>query len=432
MGTSSSVDVGLPAFSHEQGERDLGPLRPLPDGSRPTGARSRGRLTRVALQPLSDREPQDVADDRPASNCMGCSPPPVAGRPEQIALLTPAACAVARGRLACRSTRRPLSAFHAARLRLPLLLRLVLLAALILFAGRAFAWSELPLALQRLSCARLLLGWLAGFVGVIVSAYQWRALLLAEGLGIDLAELVKLYLVGIAFNHCLPAGMGGDVFKALWSGRRGGSYPAAVSALLMSRLTGLLAMLGVLMGAILLWHAAIPALLTCWVVLLIGVICLGLAGLLSGAQWLCRVLGRRRRCMLPLERTADLAAALRRLSRSPRALSLALAFGLCFWVVACLNYYGCALALGIDLPLACYFVAVPLVALIASLPLSINGLGLREGALLYFLALWHVATRDALLLACCIDLQGLLFGLLGGGLYITMRKGKVADGSQSG
>src|SRR5437773_8813678 len=76
--------------------------------------------------------------------------------------------------------------------------------------------------------------------------------------------------------------------------------------------------------------------------------------------------------------------ALKSTVKRPHTMSKATLFGVGFWLVACLNHYAYGLALGIHVPLYFYFIAIPFIALVTFLPISINGFGLREGPLGFF------------------------------------------------
>jgi uncharacterized membrane protein YbhN (UPF0104 family) len=71
-------------------------------------------------------------------------------------------------------------------------------------------------------------------------------------------------------------------------------------------------------------------------------------------------------------------------------------------------------------PLYFFVIAIPFVSIIAALPISINGFGVREGAFVYLFSTIHVPVATSLLLALLVDAQMLLFGLLGGCIYLTM------------
>ncbi len=108
--------------------------------------------------------------------------------------------------------------------------------------------------------------------------------------------------------------------------------------------------------------------------------------------------------------------------KRPHTLFTAILFGILFWIASLLNYYGYASALGLHVPLAFYVVAIPFVSIIASLPISINGFGLRESAFVYLFSTVHVPLLSATLLALLMDAQVLGFGLIGGYIYFAMSK----------
>src|SRR5581483_9907594 len=88
-------------------------------------------------------------------------------------------------------------------------------------------------------------------------------------------------------------------------------------------------------------------------------------------------------CTMVVEIGRALGAAIRK----PRALSLAVLFAMLFWVASFLNYYGYALALGVDVPLYGYVIAISFSSLMAALPISINGFGVRESAFVYIFSM---------------------------------------------
>ncbi|WP_151727315.1 lysylphosphatidylglycerol synthase domain-containing protein [Thermogemmatispora aurantia] len=306
------------------------------------------------------------------------------------------------------------------------------LASACLLAWRTFAapMGWVGLARGQVSCACLLLGGSSGLLCVVVSAYQWRALLLAQGRRLDLAELIRLYLIGLAFSHCLPLGIGSDAIKTLYSGRVLGSYPLAAATLALARLLGLLALSLLLGGVLCVWRQLLPAPLgtvaaTASLMVTLALACLLVITRLTSRRqwpaWLAKTGGLS--CSPYGKGVAAMQAALATLAARPSSFLSSLGFSLCFWIVAALNYYSYGLALDIHLPLPCYLVAIPLVALAAALPLSLfNGLGIREGTLVAILALYHVPVSKALFLAACVDAQGVLLALGGWLAYVLQRR----------
>jgi glycosyltransferase 2 family protein len=73
-----------------------------------------------------------------------------------------------------------------------------------------------------------------------------------------------------------------------------------------------------------------------------------------------------------------------------------------------------ARGLGIEAPLLFHLIAVPIIEVIALVPISFNGIGLREGAYVFLYAQIGVAPEAALALSLAWTLLLLTFSLVGG------------------
>ena len=302
----------------------------------------------------------------------------------------------------------------------PVALRFGITLLLFVLLGKSISWSRLLAGLLHVHFGMVSLSLVVGASGIVLSAYQWRSLLQGEGIRLDLADLVNLYFVGIAFSHFLPTGMGGDAVKAFYVGRESGNSAGSASAVILCRVIGFVGMLLVAVPALLIWHEQFRLELITTFVLLSLLVSAMLAGALVSVTWLPRLLKpawKNRRIFTKIAQVGEtLLAALRR----PRFIAMAMAYGIVFWLLAILNCYAYGNALGIHVPSYFYVVVVPLIALVSFLPVSINGFGLRESAYVYTFSTMHVAPTSALLLALLLDTQALLFGVVGGCVYITL------------
>ncbi|GAC1389795.1 MAG: hypothetical protein NVS4B11_11970 [Ktedonobacteraceae bacterium] len=285
---------------------------------------------------------------------------------------------------------------------------------------RSISWSALLVSLSHARHPILLIGLSIGALGVVISSYQWRSLLRGETIHFDLADLVNLYLVGTAFSHFLPTGMGGDAVKAIYVSRESGKNEGSASAVIMSRITGFFGMFIVAMVVLCVRYEHFTTRIVLWFLLLslfvggmiIGTVCfVTLLPTLFKGKW------TQHRIFTAVIRVGN---ALNEAARRPRALSIATLYGAVFWIAACLNYYTYAVALGMHVALYFYFIAIPIVALITSLPISINGFGVRESAFVSIFSTVHVASPTALLLALLMDAQVLFFGIVGGVIYVAI------------
>ena len=297
---------------------------------------------------------------------------------------------------------------------------------------RSFSWGSLFEALGHIQRGNLLVALIVGIIGVVLSCYQWRSVLHAENIRYDLADLIDLYVVGIAFSHFLPTGMGGDAIKAVRVGQESGNSAGSASAVVMCRVTGFFAMLLIAIPVLLLWRDTFDGHLILWFASLAL-----LVGTMIGVALLCAILlprlgvhaGKSPRAGKWLQRVVQhrifasalkIGNALYASLKKKRSVLTATLYGALFWVSAVLNCYSYADAIGIHAPLHFYFLVVPFISLIAFLPISINGYGLRESAFVYAFSTVSVSPAHALLLALLLDAQGILFGLCGGCIYLVL------------
>lgn len=318
----------------------------------------------------------------------------------------------------------PASYKTSGRKRLQVAVRIVITLSLFALLLRSVSLPQLFTTLLHAQRSDLLMGLALGILGVILSCYVWRSLVLAEGIKAKLGRLIKLYLIGVAFSHFLPTSMGGDAIKAFYIGKESGNLPGATSAVLMSRITGFVGMLLVALPTLLIFHNALKERVVIGFLLLclLWVMAIGSAVLVTtllprmSTKFLKELWIRQKFVGKLLNFGNVLSESMRR----PRAVGASILFGMLFWISNCLAYSAYAAAVGIHLPLFFYFIVIPFASILASLPISISGFGVREGVQVYLFSTMHVVASTALLIVLLMDAQRLLFGLVGGYIYLTI------------
>jgi uncharacterized protein (TIRG00374 family) len=243
-------------------------------------------------------------------------------------------------------------------------------------------------------------------------------------------------MVGMAFNHFLPTSMGGDVVKIYYVARESKNMSGSASAAIMARITGFFGMLLVACPALLVWHASFSSQVVTLFLLLSGLVLLMVSTTFCLASLGTRLARSRSLLQLTnllpdalreklvrsklLSKGIDIGNTLVTSAKKPSPMIGSTLFGVMFHVVACLNYFSFGMALHMSVPLYFYLMAIPLVSLVAFLPISVNGFGLRESAMVFVFATVHVSAATALLLAFVMDIQLLFFGLVGICLYFVM------------
>ena len=94
-----------------------------------------------------------------------------------------------------------------------------------------------------------------------------------------------------------------------------------------------------------------------------------------------------------------------------------------------LAMYALAIGLGVPLHLAVLVVLVPVTYVVTLVPISLGGLGIREGATVFFLANAGVSPSDATLLALLVFTTKAFLGMLGAMTQFARPSTHTEDGS---
>ncbi len=253
-----------------------------------------------------------------------------------------------------------------------------------------------------------------------ISGVRWQ--MLARPLGFDrpLSHYIGFYFIGMFFNLFLPTSVGGDVVRAWYlAGERRQRFDAVLSVL-VDRGSGLLVLMSLACGALLVCPVPLPGWVAASVWGTAGAAVVGLAVLGILAQFV-------RRTGLMQQVGAAQAVYLGRpgllLSTTLLSVAVQLANVVLVWLVG--------LALDVPVPALYYAVAVPMVTLLTLLP-SINGVGLREGGLVLFLAPLGVGESTALTLSFLWFAVFVVNSLMGGAVYLFGRFPRPGEHAEHG
>jgi uncharacterized membrane protein YbhN (UPF0104 family) len=271
-------------------------------------------------------------------------------------------------------------------------------------------WQHLLSALAHLRI-ELWLAALAVLAGAqVLSAWRWQMLARRLGFERSVPQLFSYYMIGMYFNLLLPTSVGGDVVRAWYLDGRSGRRFAALAAVLLDRFSGLLVLLALACAGVLLSPRQLPAWIAGFVWSTSACALLGIALVPVLARWRG---GRSQR--LHKVRLALTTLMAPRLLAFSTVLSLGVQAGNVVLVLLLGE------AIGAQVPLAFYWILVPMVTLLTMLPISINGTGVREGAMVLFLAPLGVAEHTAVPLALLWFTVFLAASLLGGLVYLFGR-----------
>jgi len=258
---------------------------------------------------------------------------------------------------------------------------------LLAFLAYQMDLSKLWVILVSASPWLVLLGTLIHLLSVMLSVVRWRTILVNFDIHIDYSPLAKITFIGFFFNMLLPSGIGGDFFRAYYLSKRiDGGMSTTLTTTLLERSGGLCALLviGTLFAAFEDLRVEGVRLFDVFLVLITLYL---LGNLMLFHAWIHRKISSflKKRNLEQIEAKMELVySGLNALRGNRRSIVLALLLSLLIQFLTVVIVWVAALAIDIDAPFRIFMIFVPLINLSIMVPLTINGIGLRE-SLFYLL-----------------------------------------------
>jgi uncharacterized protein (TIRG00374 family) len=305
---------------------------------------------------------------------------------------------------------------------LPPGLKLALSAGLLAFLLSRLGIDALVSVVGRISPWGIVGYFLFAMLGSLISAWKWQIVLRTWAIELPYSSLVRWVLVGMFFNNLLPGGISGDLTRLYASGRASGKVADALAVLFYDRLSAFSALLFLGIGALaarghfaenaLLW--AFFAFITLAVVVVFGLAALPWSG--EAIAWLSRK-------VKPLERLqlSRWFESLRLEASQARNLLLAFSIAVIMQIVGVLAEYIVAVALQLPIGISDVFIFVPLLYLAITVPVSINGIGIREAAFVLFFSQLGITQAESVAFSLSCFTLLLLFSMVGGLIYLIDR-----------
>ena len=309
------------------------------------------------------------------------------------------------------------------RAGLRLLMSVLVLGVLLVVLRGEEVWSELRAFAADAPGAWC--GALAAFLGLhLFGAYKWRLFMKLAGARIGRLEAVRFYGSGLFANLCLPSLIGGDVLRAglalgVTDNEEGVVLGSVVDRLAdLTALAVLVALGGVLSAGgfeTLRENSIGPgAILAAYV---------GILAFVAGvAAFALRPSRLRRWPRGVARRLVGVLRGLRALRRNP--IDAAFGFSACLVLQAGFVFVNDALGqrLGIDLGLELWILLWPLAKIVAMLPISLGGLGVRELAFASLVAPFGVARETAVAQSLVWQSVLVVGGILAGLFALVTRR----------
>lgn len=255
---------------------------------------------------------------------------------------------------------------------------------------------------------------------ILIKAYRWQILIYTQNIHLDFWKSAYLNLVGIFFNYFMPSLTGGDIIKGWMLGKENKKWLEVYSSLIVDRVVGLVALSSLVITSFILFGNKVadtssrPLLFIALVIPTILFTALLTKPFwapvavkwLSGKDFWTKIQKVVKVSLNYLHWRKSMLLAF--------MLSIAVQFSdvfICYFLSKALN---------MSVPIIFFFLFIPLTTLAAMMPISINGLGVRETTYVLLFGPLNVKPELAIALSLSYYFVNLSLGLIGGILYALL------------
>ena len=257
--------------------------------------------------------------------------------------------------------------------------------------------------------------------GLWLSAVKWQIILSKMGHEATSGYLLNLYYIGLFFSNFLPTSIGGDVVKVKKLNYKISNLGTSFSSTFMDRFTGLTSIFISVIVDCLLTYNILPKdiWLTFFSLSILGLI-------LSFFIFKPSITKKLSNFILP-DKTAGkidkgFLSKVESITAHKKDFAIIILMSVFFQFLVVLAYFIAARALGDNTNFYYFIVFIPIVILASFIPVSLNGLGIREGALVFLFSLVGMAKPIALTTGLIIYFLTLVHSITGGFLYLLEKK----------
>lgn len=266
-------------------------------------------------------------------------------------------------------------------------------------------------------------GFLVLWLGHCICLYRWRMLMRPLMPVPSVGNLFGIYCIGLFFNLTFPTVIGGDIVKVYYAGKPGKTYAQSFASAFLDRDAGMLAMMIIACFSVFVYPVSVPGIpvaLIIWSVFSLFVFA-NVAVFTPKFHHLLIALLRRMHLSKIALKVDMISNAFQIMGKHQSVLWVALAISLINQLLVISVTWIMALGLRLDISPSYFLIFVPVITLISMIPISLNGMGLREYSFMSLFGAIGVAPASCIALGILSSLVIILSSLPGGIVYILFR-----------
>jgi uncharacterized membrane protein YbhN (UPF0104 family) len=284
----------------------------------------------------------------------------------------------------------------------------VLISAAVIFAiGRRFEIGRLMSSLHHANIPYLVLSVVLAILAVPVVGKRWGLLAEMFLIQIPTALASRATFAGLFVGQVLPGAIGADVVRGWMVWNMGLRNNMVIASIVADRIASLFAVGVMILMSMPVLMRYLPQSIKTWIMWA------SIAGVLG--VLIMYALFKSARLVVAKKTGGALARRLlpREINVTVGIVLVSLGLAVIGHMLIILSAYFLSLAIGVNSSLWMWWLVMPIIILVTAVPVSINGWGVREFAMVHLWALFGVAQADAFLISICMGIVAIASSLPG-------------------
>lgn len=294
---------------------------------------------------------------------------------------------------------------------------------LFVYIFRKIDFHEFGATLSRASIGILIAGFIVLWLGHYICIFRWRMLMRPLMPVLSLSNLFGIYCIGLFFNLAFPTLIGGDVVKMYYAGKPSKCFSQSFAATFLDRDAGMLAMMIIACVVILMHPVAVPGISISFIIWSVfAAFVLGNVAIFApNCHRMLTAFLHRLRLPKIATKVDMISSAFQIMGKHPTLLLGALSISFVNQLLVFAVTWIMALGLHLNVSPTYFLIFVPVITLISMIPISLNGMGLREYAFMSLFSAVGVLPASCIALGLLSSIATILSSLPGGVIYIFFR-----------
>jgi len=252
-----------------------------------------------------------------------------------------------------------------------------------------------------------------------IFSLRWKFLLKAQKIDISLLRSNLYILVSFFFNNFLPSGLGMDFVRSAYAGGKE-NFEKALGASIMERFLGMTGMMLIGIIGIFSWKREFAKLYIYFGLILFILFVYYLFTSLK-ITWLKENLLSVKFLNLG-DSIREFYRAFKIYKSKRKTIVAGIGYSILIQLVVILINYFIAKGLSIPIPIFALLAYIPIITVISLIPITINGLGIREVAYVFFFSSLNIAESEAFSISLVFFVTSVVASCAGGIVFLFLKK----------